>query len=706
MKKWTKSFLLVLIVSTWLFSPVFPQETPVENPSPYAGVISEFEKYVYKQMKIDKIPGLTIGFLKGDHIWAHGYGYSDLENMVPAHAESAYRLASITKTITAIAVLQLAEAGRINLDKEVQAYVPHFPRKKWPVTVRQLLGHLGGISHYRDYSKESHFKQHMNTRQALAVFQHFDLVAEPGTKYNYSSYGYNLLGAVIERASGLSYASYISRSILNPLGMSSTRLDSPIDLIPHRVRGYRLINGEVKNSEFVDISSRFAGGGTRSTVIDLLKYAQGICAGKLLKPETWRLMFTSMATRAKHFTGYGMGWRINPWQGHFQVSHGGSQPETRTYFLLFPSEKFAIAIGANLEGTNLMPYVTRLAELVLDQDLDIYAYSNDPVEQTLYNACSSIFNYGMSQYVHWGRAIPATLTEKELSKAFAFFNKHMHMRSKSSKTSLPKLKKTLIEGFHPAQDIALIKVGAYMASELEKNFGNDQLHQYHQTGPLEFFADYIKANQGKFQINSGLEKLIAKWREDWGKTYTDYIRHLQINPETNFIELGSALKQTIANSHFYPDLSQKMLTVADYFLQKDDLHNTLKILHLGEDLYPLHSAIYRAQASAHIWNGDKEGALRLYRKAWAIEPFSPNQLERLTVRLQMKRKIPELLLLTEIMVDLFPQDVQLVINIANLLLKLGKKEVAVKYYQKALELEPRLPEVKKILQKLRTKREV
>ncbi len=117
---------------------------------PYAEVIRKYKEFLNLYMILDKVPGLSIGFLKDGVVWVEGFGYSDLENMVPAKPESAYRLASITKTITAMAILLLSEKGKIDLDAEVQTYVPYFPKKKWPITVRQLLGHIGGISHYNN----------------------------------------------------------------------------------------------------------------------------------------------------------------------------------------------------------------------------------------------------------------------------------------------------------------------------------------------------------------------------------------------------------------------------------------------------------------------------------------------------------------------------------------------------------------------------
>ena len=176
------SLLLLVILSQLLIA---------QQPAKYAKEIKIFEDFVKKQMAIDKIPGLSIGFIKDNFIWTKGFGYADLENKTPATDKSAYRLASNTKSMTAVVILQLMEKGKIDLDAEVQRYVPYFPRKKWPVTVRQLLGHLGGISHYRNYDIEGHIKEHKDTKESLEIFADFELIAEPGTKYNYSSYGYN-----------------------------------------------------------------------------------------------------------------------------------------------------------------------------------------------------------------------------------------------------------------------------------------------------------------------------------------------------------------------------------------------------------------------------------------------------------------------------------------------------------------------------------
>jgi CubicO group peptidase (beta-lactamase class C family) len=328
-------------------------------------------------MEKNKTPGMTIGFIKDDYVWVKGFGYADLENKTPAKAESAYRFASVQKSMTAAAVLQLVEQGKINLDAEIQTYVPYFPKKKYSITVRQLLHHLGGIPHYVNRETEQHIKEHKTTREAIAIFENFDLVAEPGTKFSYSSYGYNLLGAAIEGASKQPYADYMREHIWQPLGMKDTRMDDPLAVIPNRVRGYQLINNELKNSEFINVSSRFAAGGTRGTVVDLLKFMKGLNDGKLLSSKSVDLMYSPTKTRDDNISGfpktagYAMGWNLAPQKSGLVIINDGGQQETRTFILNFPAKKFALAVAQNLEKDDDGAIIFRLYELVLNEKFSL-----------------------------------------------------------------------------------------------------------------------------------------------------------------------------------------------------------------------------------------------------------------------------------------------------------------------------------------------
>ena len=333
--------------------------------------LAGFEGFVARQMSEHRIPGLTIGFFQEGCTWIAAYGFADLEARVPARVESAWRYASVQKSMTAAAVLTLVERGRIELDAPIQRYVPYYPAKPWPISVRQLLGHLGGIPHYVNRDVAQHITVHKTTREAVAIFAGFDLVAEPGTRSSYSSYGYNLLGAALEGVTGRSYGEVMRDLVWDPLAMASVQLDDPYRLIENRVRGYRLVEGELRNSEFIDVSSRFAAGGTRGTVPDLLRFLRGIADGRLLGPASRQLAFQPMTTRDGSPTAFSAGWQVPNVRGRGRlVMNDGGQPETRTFILLDPDRRLGIAFAMNLEADVYGPIVLELYRLVAGRALE------------------------------------------------------------------------------------------------------------------------------------------------------------------------------------------------------------------------------------------------------------------------------------------------------------------------------------------------
>ena len=364
-----RKFLIAFGVALLFASPARPKSAAEDSGAPK---VSQLEYFIATEMERQGIPGLSMAVVGPDFTWAKGFGFADLENRVPATEQSSYRMASVTKPMTAIAILDLVEEGKIELDAEVQTYVPWFPKKQYPITIRQLLGHIGGMSHYRNYMTEGRIREPKNTREAIAIFQDFDLIAEPGTKYSYSSYGFNLLGAVIEGASGRSYGEFMRERVWGPMGMTSTRMDDPREIIPNRVRGYTFENGTVRNSEYVDISSRFAGGGTRSTVLDMTRLAREV--GRVLDPATVTTMWTTLATRDGKETGYGLGWSVGPLGGRPSSGHSGSQQETRTLLVHLPREGYTIAVASNYEDASLWPFVNRAGLVFLGDTWGIRPY--------------------------------------------------------------------------------------------------------------------------------------------------------------------------------------------------------------------------------------------------------------------------------------------------------------------------------------------
>lgn len=706
-----KAIFFFLVLIFWAYYFLFPLQKKDAASSSYSEAISNFERFVEEQRDFDQTPGISVGFFKDDFIWTSAFGYADLENRVPALPESSYRMASITKTFTAFAVLQLVEEGKMDLDTEIQTYVPSFPRKKWKVTVRQLLGHLGGIPHYVDLEKELHIKEPKNTRESLAIFQDYELVAEPGTRYHYSSYGYNLLGAAIEGASGRPYGDFIKEHIFDLLGMADSRMDDPLALIPNRVRGYRLLNGRIVHSEYMDNSSRFAAGGTRSTVVDLLKYARGIIQGKLIKTETWRQMLEPMATKEGFLTGKGMCWNVRPLRGHFQIYHGGSQAETETYLMIFPLENMAIATAANLESFDRELYTYKLAEFLLEEDVDTPVYVPDELEENLYSACEQVFSYGLSQYC-WHRK-PLARSEKDLEKAFGFFNENVNPAA--FRRNPEATRKNLSSGIHPASGQAFTKVGSFMASELERACGSKWLRDYFKKGPLAFFSDYAELTRTRslalkdFTFSAQLSELLSKWEKDWARACTKETRLLTLSFDADHEELRHKLNPIFSQASLYPDFHQDLIRIAQYHLKKNDPEKSFPFLILANELYSNRTASMTSLASLHLWTGNSKEARSLFRKAFSKDPNHPGvslvQFQALARSLIQAQKLDKLTALADIVTDLYPRSWKILQGLGDMFFNLGEKDQAILHYRKALKLNPRLENVRERVELLEKERE-
>lgn len=309
------------------------------------------DRLVSTEMSSRGIPGISVAIGVGDApIWSRGYGFADLENFVPATERSRYRLASISKPITAVALLELVEAGKASLDDDVRRYVPEFTEKQWPVTLRELLSHLGGVRGY--VGTESATTVHYaNVRDGLAIFAADPLAHQPGSKYLYSSYGFNLAGAAAEVIAGKPFRQLLRDSVFEPAGMAGTRDDDSFAIIPNRVRGYRRTKaGAVENCELADTSSKVPGGGLISTAGDVARFGRAVMDGKLLRPETRMLMWTPNRTNDGKSVSYGLGWTVVTFEGQPRFSHGGGQSGTSTFLDVLPERRIVVAVLCNLEG--------------------------------------------------------------------------------------------------------------------------------------------------------------------------------------------------------------------------------------------------------------------------------------------------------------------------------------------------------------------
>lgn len=313
-------------------------------------------------------PGLSVAVVVDDRLaWEGAAGEADVENAVAARTDSVYRIASISKPIAATAVMQLVERGRVSLDDPMRKYVPFFPDKGGlPLTVRHVMTHTSGIRHYKAGEMEN-MTRYGSVAEAAAIFGDDPLLFTPGTKYSYSTYAYNLLAAVVENASGLSYEAYLKEHIFNPAGMRSTRLERAEELVPHRVRQYDRAGGSVRNAHYADLSVKWAGGGVISTAGDLARFHIALDQAKLLKPETMKEMYTPARLADGTVSEYGLGWGISTdSRGRTWISHSGGATGGTTYLLRNPEARLAVAVLCNVQNApGLRKLAMAIAELAL-----------------------------------------------------------------------------------------------------------------------------------------------------------------------------------------------------------------------------------------------------------------------------------------------------------------------------------------------------
>lgn len=348
-------------------STVWAQPAVAPAPPRFAEVVDSARALVRHDLVEKNHPGLAIAVsVAGQTVWSEGFGYADLEHRVPIWPTTKFRIGSISKPLTAAAVAQLYEQGRLDLDAPVQQYVPSFPEKRWPLTTRQLGGHLGGVRHYRGVEFLSS-TPYETVENSLTIFAGDTLLHEPETRYAYSSYGWNLISAVVEGASGRAFLDYMREEVFEPLGMHHTVADHPDSLIYQRVRFYvRGNNDALLNAPFVDNSYKWAGGGFLSTPEDLLRFANAHLTGDFLSDEALAMLFTPQRTRDGEDTGYGFGWRSRTGDdGRRYISHGGGSVGGTSLLIMQPDTRVVVAGTINLSQADLS-IVTRVLDLFVE----------------------------------------------------------------------------------------------------------------------------------------------------------------------------------------------------------------------------------------------------------------------------------------------------------------------------------------------------
>jgi CubicO group peptidase (beta-lactamase class C family) len=305
------------------------------------------------------LPGIAVAIgVKGELVYSGGFGYADIEQKIPIDpANTKFRIGSISKPLTSVAIGLLLQSGSLDLDAPIQAYVPVFPRKReGEITIRNLGGHLR--------SEAFNQQNYLNILDTLSVFSEDALLHAPGEKYSYSSYGFNLISAAIESISGESYLDYMQQHVFQPLNMRNTVADKVDDIIPDRSRYYRIGNGKIEKEDHYDASITWAGGGYLSTAEDLVKFGFSMLDNSLLNRETVDLLWTPQQLDSGSITRYGIGWQTLYANGTRYAFHSGESPGGTVSLTIVESTGLVFVMASNTSFANLdVPLIQRLSRI-------------------------------------------------------------------------------------------------------------------------------------------------------------------------------------------------------------------------------------------------------------------------------------------------------------------------------------------------------
>lgn len=364
---------LVTMVST--NTPLHPNADAVTSatfapPSPqWTSAVEQGRQLVRSALAEQNVPGGSVAVgVAGEIVWAEGFGWADLESRSAVDPGTRFRIGHVSKALTSAGVGLLREQGRLHLDDEIQAYVPTFPRKEWPVTLRQLMAHTAGVRHYRDDEwgdKPSRFCARAS--DGLDVFANDPLLFKPETEYRYSTYGWVLVSAAVEAVAKEPFSRFMQSQVFAPLGMVETATDVVAEPMLNRATSYYRGNFGSELTTDVDYSCFAGAGAFLSTPSDLVRFAHALSGGTLLQPSTVGLLQAPQILPSGESTDYGLGWMLE------QVELAGARTQvvghaSRTIegasvsFLTFPERGLVVAVTANMSFADMKSVALAVAK--------------------------------------------------------------------------------------------------------------------------------------------------------------------------------------------------------------------------------------------------------------------------------------------------------------------------------------------------------
>ena len=314
-----------------------------------------------------QLVGASVGVMRQNEvIFTRGYGYADLNRKVEAIEHTVYRIGSITKQFTALAILILVEQGKVNLNDVMLDYLPSFPQKDHKVTIDQLLNHTSGIKSYTDIERFWEISERDLSRQEIVdLFTSEPVEFSPGENYQYNNSGYYLLGLIIENVSGMSYANFLKTNVWQPLEMFDTHYLGKTKNVKNIATGYDHKDDEFVGARPLGMDNPFSGGSLGSSVLDLLKWQTALNENQLISRQSYNKMIEPGLLRSGKQTTYGYGLFMSNLNGHRKIEHGGTINGFRAQLSAYPDDGLTVTVLCNLNSAPQAQLESQISRLML-----------------------------------------------------------------------------------------------------------------------------------------------------------------------------------------------------------------------------------------------------------------------------------------------------------------------------------------------------
>ena len=346
---------------------------------------SVFDKMLTEQFKPHEPGATAIVSRNGQIIYKKAFGMANLELDVPMQTGNIFRIGSITKQFTAIAILQLIEQEKLSLQDEITKFIPDYPVQGSKITIEHLLTHTSGIKSYTgmpDYGEK--MNKDMSPVEMIDYFKNEPMEFAPGTAFRYNNSGYYLLGYIIEKITGKTYADYLTENIFKPLGMEQSMYANDRIIIKNRAGAYSMGDQGFENAFPISMTQPYAAGSILSTVEDLFKWNEAVHNYQLVKKETLEKAFTRYKLLDGSVSDYGFGWFLGYVQESPAIEHGGGIPGFSTMAIYLPEEDVFVAVFVNCDCISPKDITARMAAAAIGKPYSYTEVSSDNVNPNEY----------------------------------------------------------------------------------------------------------------------------------------------------------------------------------------------------------------------------------------------------------------------------------------------------------------------------------